>query len=231
MRIRGEKWETVNSPYRLSEDCRAAKQKWVLPGPSCKTCLLFKNLLLRCFFLCPNYMKECGRAAVISLHITSWTFSLICFNIINNPVLPDLSEFCSRRAGSGGGGKKNCWLIMWPTFSYASGGIFRLSLINILTLKLSNNNENPKLEIIWHKHGHIDAIKKWAITYERKRWKGPSGTLWPRCPNCSLRTPRFGSWRDILHKQCQSKGEGQPGMARSRPSMPGFLFWAHGWFI
>lgn len=104
-------------------------------------------------------MKECGRAAIISLQITSWTFSLICLNIINNPILPGASEFCSRRAGLGGK-RRNCWLIMWPIFSHASGGVFRSSLINILTFELSNNNENPELEIIWHKHGHIDAIKK-----------------------------------------------------------------------
>lgn len=56
---------------------------------------------------------------------------------------------------------------MWPTFSHASGGIFRLSLINILTLELSNNNENQKPEIIWHKHCHIDAIKKRGRSHVR----------------------------------------------------------------
>ncbi len=72
------------------------------------------------FFLPPNRAKECGQAAIIFFQITSWTFSLICLNIINDPVLWAAAN------------SKYTHTHHWPIFSQASGCTFWLPLINIL---------------------------------------------------------------------------------------------------
>lgn len=87
----------------------------------------------------PNWAQECGQAAIIFVQITSWTFSLICFNIINSPVLQGRGKFSILPADKYAH-------IMWPTFSSASGCTFWLSLINILSSSYQIVMENQSLE-------------------------------------------------------------------------------------
>lgn len=165
------------------------------------------------FFFPPNWAKECGQAAIIFFQITSWTFSLICFNIINSPVLRGRSKFSSLHADK-------CTHIMWPTFSYASGCTFSLSLINILI-------SNYQIIIIKSELGKISYTCTDTETDRHARGKGERA-LWSSVTSISHLVPYLQNLvcclRDILHKQCQSKGKDSMGCLGQGQVSPCFYF-------
>lgn len=159
------------------------------------------------------------------LQIESWTFSVICFNIINNHVLWGCSRPSSLHVA------KHTHTQHWPTFFEASGCTFWLPLINILISSYQIIMGTPSLEQIQaHARTHRRPDRQTHIRLKGER------ALWSSVTSISYLVPckqnPVGCLRDTLHNQCQSKGEGQHGPPRSRPSVPVFLpvllFWVHG---
>ena len=168
------------------------------------------------FFFAPNRAKECGQAAIIFFQITSWNFSLICCNTINHPVLLGSSKLSSPHT------ERHKCIHNWPTFFFfprPQAVPFGFSFNKYLNLKISKNNGNSELD---------SELGVYADTQTDQHELKGERALWLSVTSISHLVPYVQNplccLRDTLRNQCQSKGEGQPGLARSRPSVPAFLF-------